>query len=64
MKNTSAWDSLGNESRSEVANSGHSWIEAAEERKNQQKINAGLELQRASQQVKYSFIYFSSIIDL
>jgi hypothetical protein len=50
MKNSTAWNSLpiASSAGSEV---GNSWTEAAEERRNQQKINATMEIHRVSQQV-------------
>jgi hypothetical protein len=50
MKNATAWNSLPVASATN-AEVGGSWTEAAEERRNQQKINATMEIHRVSQQV-------------
>lgn len=53
MSNAAAWNSLPVASSHEPEGSevGKSWSEAAEERRNQQKIKSSMELHRVSQQV-------------
>jgi hypothetical protein len=52
MSNVAAWSSLPVSSSHETGGSdvGKSWTEAAEERRNQQKIKSSMELHRFSQQ--------------
>lgn len=57
MSNSAAWNSLPAVSSHEPEGSevGKSWTEAAEERRNQQKIKSSMELHRVSQQVLFCF---------